>query len=206
LPELTLLDSSRGSPEGPCFYRWGGWDQEREDRPHSESITEPRFPTRPWFWFLGSGSQPWLIIWKSSQTGFEPRRGGFRSGHFKNKCLLTVNHMAGIENILWQVRYSPYGRVKISGLLMFNADFDYRLSDPIIQISHRSDSHNSSPRWLSLFVVVQSLSLFWLFVTLWTAACQVSLSITISHYYYDPHFTDEKTEGQGFNCSKSHSR
>ena len=158
MPELTLLDSSRGSPEGPCFYRWGGWDQEREDRPHSESITEPRFPTRPWFWFLGSGSQPWLIIWKSSQTGFEPRRGGFRSGHFKNKCLLTVNHMAGIENILWQVRYSPYGRVKISGLLMFNADFDYRLSDPIIQISHRSDSHNSSPRWLSLFVVVQSVA------------------------------------------------
>ena len=73
---------------------------------------------------------------------------------------------------------SPYGRVKISGLLMFNADFDYRLSDPIIQISHRSDSHNSSTRWLSLFVVVQSLSRFWLFVTLWTAACQVSLSIT----------------------------
>ena len=31
-----------------------------------------------------------------------------------------------------------------------------------------------------LFVVVQSLSQVWLFVTLWTAACQASLSFTIS--------------------------
>ena len=85
-------------------------------------------------------------------------------------CLYMLNHFfnTGMKlNWSWRMIIFTYYWIRLAHILLriFASTF-------IIDIGLKNS--------FSVVVVVQSLSLVWLFATPWTAACQVSLSFTIS--------------------------
>ena len=85
-------------------------------------------------------------------------------------CLYMLNHFFNTGMKLswsWRMIIFTYYWIKLAHILLriFASTF-------IIDIGLKNS--------FSVVVVVQSLSLVWLFATPWTAACQVSLSFTIS--------------------------
>ena len=67
--------------------------------------------------------------------------------------------------------FSPPGALPALGI---------KPASPGLQSDSLALSHQASHIFIIVVIVVQSLNCVWLFVTLWTAACQASLSFAIS--------------------------
>ena len=118
-----------------------------------------------------------MAWWLSKEPTCQCRRHGFSSWvkiPWRRKCQPTPVFLPG-KSHGWRslASYSPLGHKRARHNLV--TEKQKYLNQP-----NMTDFPNLSYHWVLLAIVVQSLNHVWLFVTPWTAACQIPLSSTVS--------------------------